>query len=242
MRFAKMEWTEKGVSIVEEPPMSTSERLSVEEIEAIRLEYVLTPRPTVLSEFPSATRLRNILCDMACALRALDSDNALSFTVAQADCILKCRDALIAREYDEVWHQLYMLQTKQSNYDPFAPWINLEILVQNADNAAGRDHQPVESEFPPSQAPVPAAPEPGLVNADECLWIIYYEDKDAKPEVFSHAGARLAAEARYAQAQMNWNCTLLVDAAVLRSAESRVRELAERFNIHVRKPNPKSSP
>ena len=94
------------------------------------------------------------------ALRALASDNALSFTVAQADCILKCRDALIAREYDEVWHQLYMLQTKQSNYDPFAPWINLEILVQNADNAAGRDHQPVESEFPPSQAPVPAAPMP----------------------------------------------------------------------------------
>ena len=158
--------------------MSASERLTKNQIEELR-ERVLAWIPGRVAKLDRAKFANNAslaimqfnaLCDLA--LRALDSDNALSFTVAQADCILKCRDALIAREYDEVWHQLYMLQTKQSNYDPFAPWINLEILVQNADNAAGRDHQPVESEFPPSQAPVPAAPEPRLVNADECLWII----------------------------------------------------------------------
>lgn len=41
------------------------------------------------------------------------------------------------------------------------------------------------------------------------LWMVYYEDADARPEVFFGEGAEAAARARYDQAKMNWSCHLL---------------------------------
>lgn len=54
----------------------------------------------------------------------------LTFSPAQALCILKLRDALLARNYDMAWHWLKTLDSKQVPHDPFKPWADLERIAE----------------------------------------------------------------------------------------------------------------
>jgi hypothetical protein len=54
---------------------------------------------------------------------------AMSFTHAQAVCILKVRDALLVKDVQEAYHWLYTLDSKQVPHDPFKPWADLERLA-----------------------------------------------------------------------------------------------------------------
>ena len=44
--------------------------------------------------------------------------------------------------------------------------------------------------------------------SDEEVWLIWYEDQDRKPELFSGCGATEAAKRRYEQLSITWNCHL----------------------------------
>lgn len=57
------------------------------------------------------------------------ASGALRFDPAQAVCILKVRDALLAKDIDEAYHWLYTLDSKQVPHDPFKPWAELERLA-----------------------------------------------------------------------------------------------------------------
>ena len=74
-----------------------------------------------------AGNLMGQLREVSAKLRSSAGQVPQGFTPEQADCILKCREALLSNDEAEAWHWLYQLQTKQPHYDPFAPWINLEI-------------------------------------------------------------------------------------------------------------------
>ena len=51
------------------------------------------------------------------------------FSSAQALCILKVRDALLAKDIEEAYHWLYTLDSKQTQHDPFNPWAELERIA-----------------------------------------------------------------------------------------------------------------
>lgn len=49
----------------------------------------------------------------------------------------------------------------------------------------------------------------GLLDAPEgSAWMIWYEDRDRAPEVFSGLGAAIFARERYRVASFAWNCHL----------------------------------
>jgi hypothetical protein len=68
-------------------------------------------------------------------LSAASATPAMSFTPAQAVCILKVRDALLAKDVEEAYHWLYTLDSKQMPHDPFKPWADLERIAA-ADNTS----------------------------------------------------------------------------------------------------------
>jgi hypothetical protein len=45
------------------------------------------------------------------------------------------------------------------------------------------------------------------------MWLIYYYDQDARPEMFAGEGAEVAAMARFEQMRTAWTCVLLKEVA-----------------------------
>lgn len=67
------------------------------------------------------------------AAESATGEKQYGFEKAQAVCILKVRDALLANDHDEAWHWLYTLDSKQIPHDPFKPWADLERLARADD-------------------------------------------------------------------------------------------------------------
>jgi hypothetical protein len=54
----------------------------------------------------------------------------MTFSASQATCILKLRDAILKKDFDEAWNWLKTLDSKQVPHDPFQPWVDLERIAE----------------------------------------------------------------------------------------------------------------
>lgn len=56
----------------------------------------------------------------------------------------------------------------------------------------------------------PMANEPAGWADDPCVWLIFFEDTEVRPEIFSGCGATEAAHKRFDQVRTGYNCRLFV--------------------------------
>jgi hypothetical protein len=69
--------------------------------------------------------------------RAIEADQSsrsherdiMAFHPVHAFLILKVRDAILGKNFDDAYHWLYVLDSKQVPHDPFKPWGELEALA-----------------------------------------------------------------------------------------------------------------
>ena len=71
--------------------------------------------------------------DQQPTLRGKIMANENNFTPEQATKIVKLRDALIAEDFGEAWHQLYALVCP--DFASHTPWMEIERLASESEEA-----------------------------------------------------------------------------------------------------------
>jgi hypothetical protein len=78
----------------------------------------------------------------------------------------------------------------------------------------------------------PSSPPSDTVTISrECAWLIYFDDRDMPPEIFTGCGAEDAAHKRFKMVSGNWNCTLFQSVSPSPPPPSGLREALEKIKF-----------